>query len=179
MRTGPALMVMSLVAAAACSGNAGANGAGGSGQSAAVEPAQRGTRDLTAIDACSLLTGDEVREILGQGASGRPDPAAGFDLSCYWYAGGPTGRQHEVSVEASRLHPESALREEFNTFKTNMTLRADVGGIGDEAFLAQYSGSGSALVIRAGTLLVFLNTTEPGRDEMLKKVGPSVFGRLR
>ena len=177
MRTGPILMVMSLMIAAACGGNAGADGAGG--HAAAVAPADGGTRDLTAIDACSLLTGDEVREILGQGASGRPDPAAGFDLSCYWYAGGPTGRQQEVSVEASRLQPKSALEEEFNAFKTNMTLRADVSGIGDEAFLAQYSGSGSALVIRTGTLLVFINTTEPGRDEMLKKVGPSVLGRLR
>lgn len=179
MRTGPALVVIALLSIAGCGGHAGANGADDGGQAAASERAQRGTRALTAIDACSLLTADEVRAMLGQSAAGRPDPAAGFDLACYWYAGGPTGRQQEVSVEAGRLEPESALRQEYNTFKKNMTFKEDVGGVGEEAFLAQYSGSGSALVIRTGDLLVFINTTEPGQDERLKKLGPAVLDRLR
>jgi len=178
MRTVAALMAMLAVALTACGGGSRTDAAADSGPAAAVPP-QGGTRAPTAIDGCSLLTRDEVRTILGQSAAGRPDAAAGFDLSCYWYAAGPTGRQLEVSVEASRLEPESALREEYNTFKANLIFREDVSGIGDEAFLAQYSGSGSALVIRTDTLLVFINTTEPDRDEILKTLGPSVLDRLR
>ena len=177
MRTGPVLMVISLMVSAACGGDADATGAG-SGQPAATARAQGEARALPTIDACSLLTADEVRAILGQSAPGQPD-TGGFDLACYWYAEGPRGRQLEVSVEAGRLQPESALREEYDTFKENMTFREDVGGIGDEAFLAQYSASGSALVIRANDLLVFINTTEPGQEEMLKTLGPGVLGRLR
>lgn len=172
-------MVMSLMAIAACGGDAGANGAGARGQAAAADAAQRATRTLAAIDACSLLTADEVRTILGQSASGQPDPAGGFDLSCDWDAEDPDGMRQGVSLEVGRLEPESALRQEFNTFKTNMTFQADVSGIGDEAFLAQYSLSGSALVIRADSLLVFIKTTEPDRQEALKTLGPAVLDRLR
>ena len=179
MRTGPALMVMSLMAIPACGADTGANGAGDPGQAAAADAAQRGTRTLTAIDACSLLTADEVRTILGQSASGQPDPDAGFDLSCNWDAESPDGMRQAVSVEVGRLQPESALRQEFNTFKKNMTFQANVSGIGDEAFLAQYGLSGSSLVIRADDLLVFINTTEKGQGEMLKKLGPGVLDRLR
>jgi len=50
--------------------------------------------------------------------------------------------------------------------------------VGAEAFLAEYI-SGSALVIRTDSLLVFLNTGEPDQEAMLKQLGPTVLNRLR
>jgi hypothetical protein len=164
-------MTMTLGVLSACGGDAGTGVAPGAGS-------------LAAIDACSLLTGEEVRAILGQDAVGEEETDFGFDLACYWYAAAPPGTQRafarqEVSVEVGRLEPEAALRDEYNTFKENMTFREDVSGMGAEAFLAQYGLSGSALVIRTDNLLVFLNTSEPDQEAMLKQLGPTVLNRLR
>jgi hypothetical protein len=183
MRSAPLLMTMTLGMLSACGQDAG-TGAAADPSPGATQLAQLGAEALAAIDACSLLTGDEVRAILGQDAAGEEETGFGFDLACYWYAESDPDEQRafarkEVSVEVGRLEPEAALRDEYNTFKENMTFREEVSGMGAEAFLAQYGLSGSALVIRTNSLLVFLNTSEPDQETMLKQLGPTVLNRLR
>lgn len=177
MRSAPLLMTMTLGMLSACGQDAG-TGAAADPSPRAAQLAQLGAEALAAIDACSLLTGDDVRAILGQDAAGEEE-TGGFDLACYWNAAGPNGMRQRVSVEVARLEPEAALRGEYNTFKENMTFREEVSGVGAEAFLAQTGLSGSALVIRTDNLLVFLKTSEPDQEAMLKQLGPTVLNRLR
>jgi hypothetical protein len=174
-------MTMTLVLWA-CGEDAG-TGAAADPAPGAAQAAQLGAEALAAIDACSLLTGEEVRAILGQDATGQEDADSGFDLACSWNAPAPPGMQRafaeqEVSVEVARLEPEAVLRDQYNAFKENMAFREDVSDVGAEAFLAEYI-SGSALVIRTDSLLVFLNTGEPDQEAMLKQLGPTVLNRLR
>ncbi|MBN1238868.1 MAG: DUF3558 family protein [Gammaproteobacteria bacterium] len=178
MRSARALITTTLALLSACGGDSG-TGAAADPLPGSTELAQRDAEALAAADACSLLADDEVHALLGQGATGREEAGLGFDLACYWYAAGPNGMRREASVEVSRLEPEAALRGEYDTFKETMTFREDVSGVGAEAFLAQYGLSGSSLVIRTDSLLVFLNTTERDREAMLKQLGPGVLERLR
>jgi hypothetical protein len=177
-------MTMMLGMFSACGQDAG-TGAAADPSAGATQLAQLGAEALAAIDACSLLTGDEVRAILGQDAVGEEGTEAGFDLACHWYAEAQPDEERafgrkEVSVEVGRLEPEAVLREAYNTFKESMAVREEVGGVGAEAFLAQYILPGSsALVMRTNNLLVFLNTSEPDQEAMLKQLGPTVLNRLR
>lgn len=147
------------------------------------EPANQPSSSATArapgkIDGCSLLESEEVRAILGTDAKAERDAFTGFDAACTWNGASAGGPLRELSIEVGRLDPSSIDRE-YETFKKTMSFREDVSGIGDAAFLAGYGGTGSALIVRSGTLLISLSTTVPGQEDRLRKLGPAVLRRAQ
>lgn len=128
-------------------------------------------------DACALLTDNEVASILGVAAQGMDDPFSGFDAACTW-ASLDNGTTQELSIQVGQLDV-SFIVNEFNAFRENMTIEEQVAGIGDDAFIAQYGLEGASLALRAGTFIVFINTTRADQEETLKALAPEVLARLQ
>jgi hypothetical protein len=131
--------------------------------------------DAASVDACALLTDDEIVSILGEVPEG-DNETLGFDASCRWAVVDDEGRERSLSVEFADLGQLAV--EEFQNWKEVVTVVDDSVAVGDEAFLAEYGFNGSSLVIRDGGLILFLNANAEGHAETIEQLGPVVLGRI-
>ena len=130
----------------------------------------------TAVDACDLLTEDEVAAVIGGPADIDNEDVGGYDAACYWETADEDGIYAQVAVELADLG--EFAQEEYENWTELVTIVEESVSLGDEAFLGLYSVGGSQLVVRDGTLLLFVSTTEEGHEETIKTYGSLVLDRL-
>ena len=132
--------------------------------------------DAGPVDACALLTDDEIVSILGEAPEGDNETFGGFDASCRWEVVDDRGQERSLSVELADLGQLAV--EEFQNWKELVTVVEDSVAVGDEAFLAEHGFNGASLVVRDGGLLLFLNANAEGHAETIEELGPVVLGRI-
>ena len=131
--------------------------------------------DAASVDACALLTDDEIVSILGEAPEGDNEIFGGWDASCYWEVV-DDGERRSLSVEFADLGQLAV--EEFQNWKAVQTVVKDSVAVGDEAFLAEFGFNGVSLVIRDGGLILFLNADAEGHAETIEQLGPVLLGRI-
>ena len=131
--------------------------------------------DTSSVDACTLLTDEEVASILEGPADGSEEDL-GWDAACLWEIVDDDGFLTALTVELAELG--EFAEEELQNWREITTVIEESVPIGDEAFLALNGIEGSSIVIRDGTLLVFVSTTAAGHEETIKGLGSTVLERL-
>lgn len=114
------------------------------------------------IDACSVLTREEITKLSGGHDPGEPDSTgSASSTSCWWKQGVP---RNTVTLH-TKVDPKEpkglALRQLLDR---GMTARA-VGGLGDDAVFLEADGdrpSGTLFVRVGGYRLVMTRSADPG-----------------
>lgn len=132
--------------------------------------------DTTTVDACGLLNEDEVAAVIGGPADIDNEDVGGYDAACYWETVDEDGIYAQLAVELADLG--EFAQEEYENWAELVTIVEESVSLGDEAFLGLYSVGGSQLVVRDGTLLLWVSTTEEGHEETIKTYGSLVLDRL-
>lgn len=131
--------------------------------------------DTNSVDACTLLTDEEVASILESPGEGSEEDL-GWDAACRWESVDDEGVPTALTVELADLG--ELAEEELQNWREITTVIEDSVPIGDEAFLALNGIDGSSIIVRDGTLLVFVSTTSAGHEEVIKDLGSAVLERL-
>ena len=117
------------------------------GQSATAQSGSRGKP--VGIDACSVLTRDEIKSLSGNHDPGPPEPSSTEHTTiCYWHSASPKGSVVLWSNVSPNEPKGLALKQALDHGKT---ARA-VPGLGDDAFFVESrkEDPGGELFVRVG-----------------------------
>lgn len=130
------------------------------------------------IDVCALVSDEELTALLGEVPEADFDHMSLGNTACSWRSTVGAFQDAELSVQVSDGGSGFAASDEIVVLKDIMEFQEDVIGLGDGAFLAEWSADGKAVVVASGSRTVTVALDQPIDTEALQTLTQSVLDRL-